>query len=111
MGSNDVLQGIADSRNEHTGLVEYQFGIRALAIRNYAAAARYLETAERLGLRSRLILPLRVYALCRAQELETARQLARSVRAVDQSDRHFWAWMGWQFGVGPDADRRLRVDR
>ena len=106
MGSNDVLQGIADTRNDRTGLVEYQLGIRALAIRNYAAAARYLETAERLGLRSRLTLPLRVYALCRAHELESARQLARSVRAADPSDRHFWAWMGLEFGVGPDGDRR-----
>jgi hypothetical protein len=111
MGSNDVLQGIADTRNDRTGLVEYQFGLRALAIRNYAAAARYLETAERLGLRSRLTLPLRVYALCRAQDLETARQLARSVRAADQSDRHFWAWMGLQFGVGPDGARRAPADQ
>jgi spermidine synthase len=111
MGSNDVLQGIADTRNDRTGLVEYQLGLRALAIRNYAAAARYLETAERLGLRSRLTMPLRVYALCRAQELESARQLARSVHAVDQSDRHFWAWMGLQFGVGPDGNHRARADQ
>jgi spermidine synthase len=111
MGSNDVLQGIADARNERTGLVEYQLGIRALAIRSYAAAARYLEAAERLGLRSRLTLPLRVYALCRAEQIEAARQLARSVRAADQSDRHFWAWMGLQFGIGPDGNRRAPADQ
>lgn len=114
MGSNDVLQGIADARpdrNDRTGLVEYQLGIRALAIRNYAAAARYFEASERLGLRSRLTLPLRVYALCRAQQFDTARQLARGVRAADDSERHFWAWLGLNFGVGPDAAERAPSDR
>jgi hypothetical protein len=111
MGSNDVLQGIADAGTDRTGLVEYQLGIRALAIRNYPAAARYLEASERLGLRSRLTLPLRVYALCRAGEFDAARQLARGVRAVDDSDRHFWAWLELHFGIGPDGARRAPADQ
>jgi hypothetical protein len=106
MGSNDVLQEIADARNDGTGLVEYQLGLRALAIRNYAAAARYLDVSGRRGLHSRLAVPLRAYALCRAQEFEAARRLAGGVDPIDESERHFWAWMGSQFGVGPDAERR-----
>jgi hypothetical protein len=39
MGSNDVLQDIADARDDRSGLIEYQLGIRALAIRSYPAAS------------------------------------------------------------------------
>jgi hypothetical protein len=101
LGSNDVLQSIADTGNDGSGLVEYQIGVRALAIRNYPAAANNFLAAEKRGLASPTLLPLRVYALCRAGRLEDARRIAHGARMVDASERHFWGWMKSTFDVAP----------
>jgi predicted membrane-bound spermidine synthase len=101
LGSNDVLQSIADTGNDGTGLVEYQTGVRALAIRNYQAAANNFAAAEKRGLSAPTLRPLRVYALCRAGRVDEARQAAHGVRAVSDSERHFWTWMNSTFDVAP----------
>jgi predicted membrane-bound spermidine synthase len=101
LGSNDVLQSIADSGNDGTGLVEYQTGIRALAIRNYQAAANNFAAAGKRGLSAPTLVPLRVYALCRAGRVDEARRLAHGVRPVADNERHFWSWMKSQFDVLP----------
>jgi spermidine synthase len=99
LGSNDALQRVADTGNDGTGMVEYQLGARALAIRNYSAAGRYLAESERRGLHAATLRPLRVYALCLAGELDAARRLAPDVVPGDPDERHFWEWLRTEFGV------------
>lgn len=99
LGSNDALQRVADSGNDGTGMVEYQLGARALAIRNYGAAARYLAESERRGFRTAPVRPLRAYALSLAGELDAANQLIPDVAPSDPDERHFWQWLRSQFGV------------
>jgi predicted membrane-bound spermidine synthase len=101
LGSNMVLQEVAASGNDGTGLVEYELGARLLIARNYQAAANYFAAAEKLGLRSAWLRPLRVYVLCLAGQLETAERLTPMVGEADQDSRHFWNWMETHFGVGP----------
>jgi spermidine synthase len=102
LGSNDVLQQVADTGNDGSGMVEYELGVRLLTARSYAAAANYLAAAERLGLAAARVHPLRVYALCRAGQLDAARQLTLQLEpAADADARHFWAWMESRFGIGP----------
>jgi len=101
LGSNDVLQSIADSGNDGTGLVEYQTAVRALAIRNYGAAANNFAAAEKRGAAAPALLPLRVYALCRAGRLDEARHFASGARPSSESERHFWTWMKATFDVAP----------
>jgi predicted membrane-bound spermidine synthase len=101
LGSNDALQSIADTGNDGTGLVEYQTGVRALAIRNYQAAANNFAAAEKRGLSAPTLRPLRVYALCRAGRVEEARQAAHGAPTVSDNERHFWTWMKSTFDVAP----------
>jgi spermidine synthase len=101
LGSNDVLQSIADTGNDGTGLVEYQTGVRALAIRNYQAAANNFAAAEKRGLKAPTLVPLRVYALCRAGHVDEARRLAQGVSTTAANERHFWSWMKTTFDVSP----------
>jgi hypothetical protein len=99
MGSSDALQRAADSGDDGTGMVEYQLGARALAIRNYGAAARYLAESERRGFRTAPVRPLRAYALSLAGELNAASRLIPDVEPSDPDERHFWKWLSSQFGV------------
>ena len=103
LGSNKVVQEVADSGNDRTGLVEYELGARLLIARSYQAAANYFAAAERLGLRSPWLRPLRVYALCLAGQVETAERLASAAGEGDgdQDLRHFWNWMETRFGFSP----------
>jgi hypothetical protein len=103
LGSSDALQRVADTGNDGTGRVEYQLGARALAIRNYPAAARYLAESERRGLHVATTRPLRVYALCLAGERDAANRLVPDVEPNDPDERHFWRWLRSQFGF----ERRL----
>src|SRR5207244_9275614 len=72
LGTNDVLEDIADQLNDGSAMVAYEQGLRALAIRNYPAAARYLAAAEQRGLRLPATTPLRAYALCLADQCDAA---------------------------------------
>jgi predicted membrane-bound spermidine synthase len=99
LGSNRVLQEVADGGNDDTGLVEYQLGARLLIARSYRAAANYFAAAERLGLRSAWLRPIRIYALCLAGEVEAAEQLTPTFGEADQDSRHFWNWMKARFGL------------
>jgi spermidine synthase len=108
LGSNRVLQEVADGGNDETGLVEYQLGARLLIARSYRAAANYFEAAERLGLRSAWLRPLRIYALCLAGEVEAAEQLTPTFGEADQDSRRFWNWMEARFGLGLRSRRIAR---
>jgi hypothetical protein len=99
LGSNRVLQEVADGGNDGTGLVEYHLGARLLIARSYRAAANYFEAAERFGLRSAWLRPLRIYALCLAGEVAAAEQLTPTIGEADQDARPFWTWMEARFGL------------
>jgi predicted membrane-bound spermidine synthase len=105
LGSSDVIQRLADTGDDGTGMVEYMLGARALVARNYPAAAGYLAESERRGLQAATTRPLLVYALCLAGNLDAARQLAPAAEPANGDERHFWSFMEAQFGVGP-ASRR-----
>jgi hypothetical protein len=99
LGSNAVVQQVADSGNDGTGLVEYQLAARLLVARSYQGAANYFAAAERQGLRSAWLRPLRIYALCLAGEVEAAGRLAPDVADAGQDSRQFWNWMEARFGL------------
>jgi hypothetical protein len=105
LGSSDVIQRLADTGDDGTGMVEYMLGARALVARNYPAAARYLAESERRGLQAATTRPLLVYALCLAGNLDEARQLTPAAESANGDERHFWSFMEAQFGLGP-ARRR-----
>jgi spermidine synthase len=100
LGSNDVVQRIANAGNDGTGRVEYMLGVRTLVVRNYRAAAEYFAEAERRGLRLATTRPLRAYALCLAGDLNAARQLAPNTASQSPDEQHFWSWMKMQFAIG-----------
>ena len=99
LGSNRVLQEVADGGNDDTGLVEYELDARLLIARSYRAAANYCAAAERLGLRSAWLRSLRIYALCLAGEVEAAEQLTPTFGEADQDSPNFWDWMKARFGL------------
>jgi spermidine synthase len=101
LGSNDVLQRIAATGNDGSGMVEFAQGSRLLVARNYGAAASYLREAQRLGFRPDSARPLEVYALCLAGNFEAARARAPATLPADPQERVFWTWIGSHFGVGP----------
>ena len=103
LGSNRVVQDVADTGSDGDALVEYQRGARLLVARSYQGAANYFAAAERLGLRSPWLRPLRLYALCLAGQLEAAQRLTPAVEEDDQDSRHFWTWMDARFGLRPGA--------
>ena len=101
LGSDDVKERIARRGNDGTGAAEYARGLRALVRRDYPGAASAFADAERRGLLGDTIRPLRVYALCLADRLDAARQLAQGIQPSGAEARHFWEWLGSRFGVGP----------
>jgi hypothetical protein len=101
LGSNDVLQRIADEGEDLTGAIEYQQGLRAIAIRNYVAADRYLEASARKGLKTTVTQPLRVLSLCLAGQTDAARGVAAHADVHDQAERQFWLWMASHCAIGP----------
>ena len=101
MGSNDVLQRIADSANDASGMVEYLMAQRLLVAANYPVAARYFAESQRLGVRIPAARALEVYAWCLAGRLDSARDRAPTRVSNEASERHFWTWMASRFGVGP----------
>jgi hypothetical protein len=79
--------------------VQYELGLRALAIRNYRAAASYLAASERNGFYTSFTRPLRIYALCLSDQFAAARELAAQSNRGNGETR-FWMWMQAQFGIG-----------
>jgi spermidine synthase len=100
LGSNKVVQDVASTGDDGTGLVEYHLGARLLVARSYRAAANYFAAAERRGLRAPWLRPIRIYALCLAGEVETAERLIPAVEADDQDSHQFWDFMESRFGLG-----------
>jgi hypothetical protein len=100
LGSNDVVQRIANAGDDGTGQVEYMLGVRALVARNYRAAAEYFAAAERRGLRAATTRPLMAYALSLAGNPAAARELAPGAEGLGADEQHFWSWMKMQFGIG-----------
>ena len=101
LGSDDVKERIARRGDDGTGAAEYARGLTALVRRDYPGAAAAFAAAERRGLLGATIRPLRVYALCLANRLDAARQLAPGIQPSGTEERHFWEWLGSRFGVGP----------
>jgi spermidine synthase len=101
LGSDDVQLDIAGSGDDGSYMVPYTRGARALAARDFPAAAEWFAEAEQRGLRPATVRPLLVYALCLAGQLETATKLSQGELPADPDRRHFWNWLGARFGVGP----------
>ena len=101
LGSDDVQQEIAGSKDDGSYMVPYARGARALAARDFPAAAEWFADAEQRGLRPATVRPLLVYSLCLAGQLEAAAQLSQGELPTDPDRRHFWNWLGARFGVGP----------
>ncbi len=101
LGSDDVKERIAWRSNDGTGAAEYARGLTALVARDYLGAASAFADATQRGLQGDTIRPLRVYALCMAGRIDTARELAQGVQPLGVEERHFWEWIGPRFGVGP----------
>jgi predicted membrane-bound spermidine synthase len=99
LGSNTVVEEVAGTGDDGTGLVEYQLGLRLMVARSYRGAANYFAAAERRGLRAPWLRPIRVYALCLAGEIEAAERLIPPTDEEDQETHHFWNWMGARFGL------------
>jgi len=100
LGSNDVVQRIANDRNDGTGSAEYMLGVGALVARNYRDAAASFAEAERRGLRVATTRPLRAYALSLDGNLASARELIPDTASLNADERHFWSWMKAHFGIG-----------
>jgi hypothetical protein len=105
LGSDDVQQAIAKAGDDGSYMVPYTRGVRALSTRDFPAAAEWFAQAERRGLRPATVRPLLVYALCLAGDLDTARQLSQGEMPADPDRRHFWSWLGSEFGIGPGRAR------
>jgi spermidine synthase len=103
LGSEDVQQRIADTGDDGSYMVSYVRGVRALAARHYSAAAGFFADSERRGLRTSTSRPLLVYALSLASEVDAASRLAQGPMPNDPARRHFWTWLGSEFGIGPGA--------
>jgi spermidine synthase len=101
LGSDEVKERIAWHVNDGTGAAEYARGLAALVARDYLGAASTFADSDRRGLTGETIRPLRVYALCLAGKLDTARQLAQGTQPRGAEERQFWEWLGRRFGVGP----------
>lgn len=101
LGSDDVMQRIAESAGETLGAVAYVRGLHALARRNYSGAVSRFERAEALGLQEPVLRPLLIYALCLDGRSEAGRALTRGIRPKSPDEEHFWSWMGSEFNVGP----------
>jgi len=101
LGSDEFRERIAARQDDDGGTVQYVRGLTALARRDYIGAAAAFADSERRGLKSDAILPLHVYALCLADRLDVARELASGVQPRGEEERRFWAWIGSRFGVGP----------
>jgi len=99
LGSDDVLQEIAETGNDGSGLVEYQIGIRALVARSYKTAADMFSESERRGLRVTTLRPLLAYALWMAGRVDDARRLTPMPIPAAGDEGHFWRWLQDQFGT------------
>jgi spermidine synthase len=102
LGSDDVKERIAEQSKTLTSETEYAHGLRALAGRDYNAAATAFFQTEQQGLRAPTIRALLVYSLCLANRVDEARQFVRGLDVHNLEEQHFWEWMGKNFGVRPD---------
>jgi predicted membrane-bound spermidine synthase len=103
LGSNKVVQDVASTGDDGTGLVEYQLGVRLMVARSHRAAANYFAAAERRGLRAPWLRPIRIYALCLAGDVEAAERLTPAVEEEDEDSHQFWNFMEWRFGLGASS--------
>jgi spermidine synthase len=101
LGSDDVIQRIAEGAVETNGAAAYTRGLYALARRDYPDAISQFAQADSLGIRPPPLRPLLVYTLCLNAKIDTARDLARGIEPANPDEQHFWTWMASEFGVGP----------
>jgi len=82
----------------------YRLAARALADRHFDRAAAYLERVDIPEYDEKLIVFLRLYALCMADRVGEAETLARDRLAstrLDRKDRAFLDWLTATFGFAP----------
>jgi hypothetical protein len=90
---------LADGGREDAHLM--RLGARALADREFGRAASYFERVRSSLYDEKLVLFLRLYALCMADRVDEAEQLARDRLAsarLDRGDRTFLDWLTETFG-------------
>ena len=109
-GSDVVQQQIAAAGDDGSFMVSYVLGVREMVARNYSGAAAFFAEAERRGLRTASSRPLLVHVLCLAGDLDAASRLAQGQMPSVPDRRHFWRWLGAEFGVGPSAGERPPVN-
>jgi spermidine synthase len=110
LGSDDVQQQIAQSADDQSGMVEYEFGVRAFAARQYDAAAKYLAQSYRRGLRVAALRPLLAYTLALGGHVELAAQLVpKPDQALSVNERHFWRWLVGTFKLPELPDNSTAI--
>jgi spermidine synthase len=93
LGSDEVKERIAETADDGSGATEYARALRAISGRDFAGAAQWLEAAERRGVSSPAIGPLRAYVLSRAGRIDEARALMTGARPTTAEERQFWDWL------------------
>jgi predicted membrane-bound spermidine synthase len=101
LGSDDVIQRIAEGAGETNGAAAYTRGLYALARRDYPDAISRFAQADSLGIRPPPLRPLLTYTLCLNAKIDAARDLARGIEPANPDEQHFWSWMASEFRVGP----------
>jgi spermidine synthase len=113
--NSDIQRLVSDSTPQELAnpLLQFHFGIRLIAERNYAAAAEALSRAEQLPDVSDNAFALHIYALCMSGETRRAEDLIRepfaqflrangvSADPKQASLPPFWLWMKNTFGIDP----------
>jgi Flp pilus assembly protein TadD len=107
LGSDADKQRIvskADDRSRSHPQYQLHLGIEHLSKRRWSSAAKALARAERLAPIEARAAVLRTYALCRAGNLEGARELMRVQREKRQTnpvDDDVWHWLRAHYDIDP----------
>ena len=113
--NSDIQRLVSDATPQELAnpLLQFHFGIRLIAERDYAAAAQALSRAEQLPDVSDNAFALHIYALCMSGETRQAEDLIRepfaqflrasgvSADPKQASLPPFWLWMKNTFGIDP----------
>jgi pentatricopeptide repeat protein len=107
LGSDSDKQRIVGEADERVRMhPQYQLhlGIEHLSKRRWRSAADALARAETLAQIETRAAALRTYALCRAGDLDDARELLRSQRekpGSDPTDDPVWRWLRAHYDIDP----------
>jgi spermidine synthase len=101
--ASQILDTLDEEARQKTPGIPFQFGVRALADRDYLLAAKYFEGERDEHLLPRVLL-YRVYSLCMAGELQKAQELLREKGQIlaSRSGKEHVKWLRETFGISPD---------